>query len=439
MIAGAVLAAAAAADGTAPAPEVKGADVALVQNVRDVAERCARTLGASPPLSLVALRATEDVRLAEARRRAERELPLVRATARGRAWSDLGFGTEDDPAAIALALARDLPGLSFDGDRARLLVDPTRLVEDEGTGDPASNHAASLMLATGVAPDEPVVAHYVAHAIADPPLPTEPPSTDQTLARGALAEGEANLAALLLLFGGVGLESEVVGSKIRPEDALSGRLVSEAIRSDRPIVARLTEWVYLDGFAAVASLVRQVGMQRLPAERARRGTTRDVIHLDRPPATPVEIAKPSAPEAAGLTLADRDSLGEAGVTAWVSMLTGKDNLGMIAGDGWAGDALWRFEAEGGGVTLWEARWVTEDEAKDFVYAVERCFQARFPGETIAGAGDEPRSLSRSDRVYRWDRRGAVVTVRIAPPDLDSRLDAPAKKKGAAPRSPRPKP
>jgi hypothetical protein len=440
MIAFAVLAAAAlAAEEAAPAPEVKGADVALVQNVRLIGERCAQTLGVSAPLSLLALRAPEEVRLAEARRRAERELPAVVASARGRAWADLGFGTEDDPAAIALALARDLPGLSFDGDRARLLVDPTRLVDDEGNGDPASNHAASLMLATGVAPDEPVVAHYVTHAMTDPPAPTEPQTTDRTLARGAWAEGEANLAALLLLFGGVGLENEVVGSKIRPEDVLAGRLVSEAIRSDRPIVARLTEWMYLDGFASVAALVRQVGMQRLPAERARRATTRDVIHLDRPAALPLEFGKPPEPEAAGLALVDRDSLGEAGITAWVSMLTGKDNLGMIAGDGWAGDALWRFEGSGGGVTLWETKWVTEDEAKDFAYAVERCLQARFPGEAVAGAGDEPRSLARADRVYRLERKGASVTIRVASPEWDAKLDAAAKKKGAPSRSPRPKP
>ena len=429
----------AAAEEPQPSPEVKGADLELVQNVRAIGERSARTLGVPPPLSLLALRAPEDVRLAEARRRAERELPPARAAARGRAWADLGLGTEDDPAAIALALARDLPGMSFDGDRARLLVDPTRLVDEEETGDPSTNHAASLLLATGVAPDEPVVAHYIAHAATDPPLPTEPLSTDQTLARAALAEGEANLAALLLLFGGVGLEGEVVGSKIRPEDVLSGRLVSEALRSDRPIVARLVEWVYLDGFAAVAGLARQVGLQRLPAERARRGTTRDVIHLDRPAAIAAEMTKPPGPEAAGLTLADKDSLGEAGITSWVSMLTGKDNLGMIAGDGWAGDALWRFEGEGGGVTLWDTRWVTEEEAKDFAYSIERCLQARFPGETLAGTGDGPRSLSRSDRVYRMERRGASVSLRIAPPEWDRKLDTPPKKKGAAPRASRPSP
>jgi len=440
MIAAVLLAASLfAAEEPPPSPDVKGADLELVQNVRAIAERSARALGASAPLSLLALRAGEDVRLAEARRRAERDLPAARAAARGRAWADLGLGTEEDPAAIVLALARDLPGMSFDADRARLLVDPTRLVEDDGTGDPASNHAASLLLATGVAPDEPVVAHYVAHAASDPPLPAEPLSTDQTLARAALAEGEANLAALLLLFGGVGLESEVVGSKIRPEDVLSGRLVSEALRSDRPIVSRLTEWVYLDGFAAVAGLARQVGLQRLPAERARRATTRDVIHLDRPAAVAAEIAKPPGPEASGLVLVDRDSLGEAGILTWVSMLTGKDNLGMIAGDGWAGDALWRFEGEGGGVTLWETRWVTEDEAKDFAYAVERCLQARFPGEAIAGTADEPRSLARSDRVYRTARHGASVSLRIATPEWDRKLDASPKKKGAAPRAPRASP
>ena len=419
---------------TPPGAEVKGADLTLVQNVRAIAERCARTLGAPAPLSLLALRAPDETRLAESQRRAERELPPERASARGRAWSDLGLGTEDDPAALTLALARDLPGMSFDADGSRLLVDPTRLVEDEGTGDPSTSHAASLLLATGVAPDEPVVAHYVAHKVADRAPPSEPLTTDAALARGALAEGSANLAALLFLFGGVGLEAEVVDAKVRPEDVLAGRLVSESMRSDRPVVARLVEWVYLDGFATVATLARQVGLRRLPSERATRTTTRDLIHLDRPPAAPVEIPKPTGPEAAGLTVVDRDTLGEQGIVTWVSMLTGKDNLGMIAGDGWAGDALWRFEKDGAGVTHWETRWVTEEDARDFAYGVERCLQARFPGVTFQGDADGPRSLTRPDRIFRLERRGGAVSLRVAPPAWDARLQGPPKKKGAAPRA-----
>ena len=419
---------------TAPPAELKGADVTLVQNVRGIAERCARTLGAPAPLSLMALRASDETRLAESQRRAERELPAERASARGRAWSDLGLGTEGDPAELALALARDLPGMSFDADGARLLVDPTRLIDDEGAGDPESSHAATLLLATGVAPDEPVVAHYVAHKIADRAPPAEPLTTDAALARAALAEGHANLAALLLLFGGVGLEAEVVEAKVRPEDVLAGRLVSEAMRSDHPVVARLVEWVYLDGFAAVTTLARQSGLKRLPSERTMRATTRDVLHLDRPAATLADIPKPAAPEGAGLTLVDRDSLGEQGIVTWVSMLTGKDNLGMIAGDGWVGDALWRFEKDGSGVTHWETRWVTEEDARDFAYSVERCLQARYSGESLQGDADGPRVLPRADRVFRLERQGSAVSLRVATPAWDARLQGPAKKKAAAPRT-----
>jgi hypothetical protein len=120
------------------------------------------------------------------------------------------------------------------------------------------------------------------------------------------------------------------------------------------------------------------------------------------------------------------------------MLTGKDNLGMIAGDGWAGDALWRFEGAGGGVSVWETRWVSEEEAKDFAYAAERCLQGRFPGEPIAGTADEPRVLVRTDRVLRLERRGAAVTLRVATPDWDRKLSPPPKKKGATPGAVRPK-
>jgi hypothetical protein len=333
-----------------------------------------------------------------------------------------------------LALELDLAGMTFDSARERLLVDPTRLTVGGAAGDPSEDEEASLLLATGVAVDEPAVGHYVAHLLTDDPAPAAPPTTDALLARAALAEGGANVAALMLLFGGVGLEAEVVAGKIRPDDVLGGRLVAPGAYAATPAVSSFLQFVYLDGFAQAAALAKQGDFRRLLVERKQRRTTRDVLHLDRPPAPAGEPPTPRLPASAGLVPVDRDSLGEEGIVVLVSLLTGKDNLGLMAGDGWVSDALWRFEnASGsppgeGGATVWVSRWQTVDEAKDFTYSLERCLQARFPGETLDDAGSGARVLKRSDAVYTLELADRDVRFRVASPAMERRIEDGAKKK-----------
>jgi hypothetical protein len=141
---------------------------------------------------------------------------------------------------------------------------------------------------------------------------------------------------------------------------------------------------------------------------------------------------------------DQDSLGEQGVVSLVSLLTGKDNLGLIAGDGWVGDALWRFEPSPGskadadaGATIWMTRWNSEGDADDFAYAFERCLQARFPGEPLeADPVRGGRALRRADRIYRIDKNGLQVTLSVAAPSIDAKMvPDPGKKRLQPPRAP----
>jgi hypothetical protein len=425
----------AAQDATRP-----GLDENLVRSVRAVGDRIAGIVGRQPESGLSATRAEEATREVEVAARAQRLLPSANAAARGRAWRDIGLGSGADPADLVLAIERDVPGMTFDAARTRLLVDPKRLLPDAGHGDPDEDPDASILLATGVAPDEPVAGHYVAHALLDGPSPAGPVTTDALLARSALAEGTANLAALMLLFNGVGLGQEVVSGSLRPEDALGGRLVPDAIHSASPVVAHLLEFVYLDGFAQSAALARKAGFGRLAQERKGRRTSRDVLHPDRAPAPPVEILAPSMPSSLALSPVDRDSLGEQGVVTLVSLLTGKDNLGLIAGDGWVGDGLWRFEpdpgpagAAGEGVTVWVSRWGSESDALDLTYALERCLQARFPGEPLVADPERGgQVLARADQIYRIDKNGIQVTFRVSPPAIDAKMATDAKKKRPPP-------
>ena len=86
------------------------------------------------------------------------------------------------------------------------------------------------------------------------------------------------------------------------------------------------------------------------------------------------------------------------------------------------------------MTVWVTQWRTDEDAGDFSYALERCLQARFPGESIEA--DQQRGgqvLRRADRVYRIARSGVEVVLRVAPPAIDAKMGPGAKKKGPAPR------
>jgi len=417
-----------------PPAAIRGADPQLLAAVRDVGARMAPILRVAKGPAIVALRADAATRAEEARARAARTLPPSIALVRGRAWADLGLGAGNDPADLATALEADLDGFTFDRDRARLLVDPSRLAtaEDAAAGEGAE--AEALLLATGVAPDEPVAGHYLAHQALDPKATETGPTTDAFLARAALAEGGANVAALLLLFSGVGLEREVLSGTLRPDDALGGRLVPEAMRSAGPFTRHLLEFVYLDGFVQAAALAKDGDLRRVTSEANRRRSTRDVLHLDRPPAPVATFVTPAFPSIPSLRLVDRDVLGEQGIVTLVALTTGKDNLALIAGDGWVGDAVWRFEAAGGagddGVTVWSSRWLTEEDAKDAFYALTRSLQARFPSESLSEPSADARVLVRADRVHRLTRNGLEVSLRVASLPFDRALEGPAKKKGA---------
>lgn len=421
------------ADAPGSAATIKGADIELVRSVSVVADRIAGIVQADRTRSVLAVRADEDTRTAASAQRAQRLLPSAYAESRGRAWSDLGLGAGTEPKELAAIIERDLSGMTFDAGSTRLLVDPRRLLPDAGHADPDVDPAASVLLATGVTPDESVAGHYMAHALLDGPSPEGPVTTDALLARSALSEGGANLAALVFLFGGLGLESEVVSGAVGPEDTLEGRLVPEGLRAESPVLRSLLEFVYLDGFAQASALARKGGFGRLTQERKVRRSTRDVLHVDRPAAKPDELPVPVMPPALGLSVGDRDTLGEQGIITLVSLLTGKDNLGLIAGDGWVADALWRFEGGGTGATFWSTRWLTDEDAKDFAYAIERTLTARFPtdipeDDAVRGG----RVLRRADRTYRIQKNGLDVSVAVAPPAIDTKLGPEEKKKGPTP-------
>ncbi|HKQ62123.1 MAG TPA: hypothetical protein VJS92_12605 [Candidatus Polarisedimenticolaceae bacterium] len=409
----ALLAAAAAGQAPAPAPQGKGADLQLLEEVRRIAGQVERLRGekfARPP---VAVRAPAELRQAAAEIRARAGLSRERLEARGRAWADVGLGDSGSPQALEAVLATDLQAIGFDSSGNRVLVDPERLSPD--TAAVEGGEPGQLLHLAGVQRDEPVFAHILVHVRQRERRGRDhfAETTDGLLAAAAWAEGEANLVAVRYLFDGLGLADDVVRGRMGPASFLEGALVPPVTLDGADVQSSLLHFVYEDGFSHAAERYLAGGWPALDRAMKAGTTTRDLIHGG-DPAAPVAIPAPAPP--AGTRLVDEDTLGEQAVVVLVSTLSGKDNLALQAGDGWAGDRLFRFEAGDkpqAATTLWVTRWRSEAEAQDFLYALRRAQVARFAGRAPTAEGGAELWIS-GEREYRIEHAGTEVRLRVGP-------------------------
>lgn len=353
-----------------------GADLELLEAVRKIASDVTRLRGESFDRPPVAVRAPDEMREVSAEIRAFNVLSRERLEARGRAWADLGLGRTASPALLLKALAGDLAGIAFDPQGNRLLVAPDRLTkEDFGTEGELGPEATVLMM-TGVRVDEPLVAHSLMHVrqLEREGSDLLVATTDAMLARSAWAEGEANLVAVRYLFEGMNLADEVMEFPLDPGELLDGRLMPPGLAALGSAERLLVRFVYEEGFQATVQAYRTGGWKAVDAARARARSCRDLLHPGDSLPDVGGFPGPSPPRP-GLRLADEDTLGEQVIFVLLSTLTGKDNLALLAAEGWNGDRLYRWEAPGGpagqGVTEWRTRWSSADDATDFAYALGR--------------------------------------------------------------------
>lgn len=413
----------------APRMEVKGADTALLEEVRVLAERIEAMRGQPFERPPVAVRAPAALWNTSAEIRAFSALQRSQLEARGRAWADIGLGNSASPARLMIALAGDLRGIWLDPEHNRVLVAPERLsARDFDPKEQVDGPSAVLML-TGVRRDEPLLAHQLIHVRQRERAGGDwlGPTTDVLLARAAWAEGEANLVAVRHLFMGLGLEDQVIELSADPADFLEGDLVPPALEPPSATVEALVRFVYLEGFARAVEAFRQGGWKGVDRAMAGAATTRDLLQPGKPRGERAFCDATAASPAPGLALADLDSLGQQGVIALLATLTGKDNLALIGADGWRGDCLYRWEpATGGaGITDWSTHWSSAEAAADFDYAFGRALEARYPGRPVSESIPGRRVLSLSDGVLRVTRDAAAVRIRVAPGALDVPPPSPA--------------
>jgi len=430
----------AAAEASPPPSPEAAADPDLEEEVASVARRVEILRGLRFRQVPSTLRLPEDAHRARLLAEAG-PIPEERLAARGRAWADLGFGDPRGPAELDARLRRDLEGVSVDPSGRTLRAEPWVLPEEDLTPKPGEEAAAStLLLTTGVRPDGPPLAHALTHALerqAGEGAPSDD-STDALLAARAWSEGEANLVAIRYLFEAMGLEDEILAHRVDLGEIAGGRLLPAASASAPVPVPALLSFVYEDGFAQAVDWHRRGGFRALATAMGTRRTTRDVMHPERSVPPPRIAGEQVRFVPSGFRIADEDRLGEQGIVALVSAGTGKDNLGLLAGDGWSWDTLLRLEPEKGGpgATSWRTEWKDASEAAEFADAYRRVVDAREASPlTPVEAAPGRWVLRTGGRVVRVEQQGTAVWVFVAPEAVDAALQPPAKPK-TEPKPPR---
>lgn len=372
-------------------------------------ERVSRIRGEPFDRAPIAVRATEAQQNAAIELQASFWLPEEQARARGRTWADLGLGSSEEPAQLLVAVARDLAGVALAPADGRLLVDPRILPPEDFLSVDEETPAQTLLLATGVRPDEPLLAHYLAHALQKDPVQGAV-TTDAWLAHRAAYEGEATLIAIRLLLDPMGLDPGIVD--LDPSLVLDGRLTPAGSLSPTELERRMLEFVHADGYLWARKRYATAGWNGL--KQAPR-TTGAILDPTRDHAGEHDPDTPAGPD--GWQLLDRDRLGRWGIFLWISMTTGKDSLALLSIEGWQGGALERFGGDAGELTRWTTDWSDSKSAEQFRYSIERSFGARFPGSEITGQKTEWRTCTAGESFAAWRRLGNRVELWIGPHDV----------------------
>jgi hypothetical protein len=280
-----------------------------------------------------------------------------------------------------------------------------RLVVVEGAGAEFAG-MAQLMLPA-------IYGHELLHALADQHfdlkrlilIPAEGGWDDVVMARRALAEGDATLGMLIMLFKQQGLT-------LTPEGLPTGEALRALVRTtvafpeleQAPpyLKAQLIE-PYLLGLERVGDAWKAGGWAAVNALWADPpDSTEQLLHPHRKDDEPVVVEPPPLPD--GATVASLMQLGELGLHQWLEPQIGPDRA-SIAANGWDGDMVRLVRGADGReriemLTIWD----TDADADEFVVAADAWLRKAKLEEVD---GRNAWSIGQSGReVSLWMRTGA---------------------------------
>jgi hypothetical protein len=226
-----------------------------------------------------------------------------------------------------------------------------------------------------------LISHELTHVLQDQhwgmPTNAEPAldsHSDRVLARRALFEGDAMLAAFAVLAGGH-LERETISHIGEKLGDVEGELASRY--PDVPEIARATlAFQYDEGTAFVGWALAAGGWPAVDAVQSDPPeSTEQVLHPARYHATrdrPVAIALAGTDllEAAGWTRTLEDTIGELQLRVLARRSLAPADAAQVA-DGWDGDRLRAFARGTDLVLVWMTTWDSPDEAREFAAAIPK--------------------------------------------------------------------
>jgi hypothetical protein len=266
-----------------------------------------------------------------------------------------------------------------------------------------------------------VVAHEVTHALQDQHFDLErwladmPPTEDESLARAAVAEGDAMAAMIAYLLEpmGAGVEdlpplSDLMGG----QGAMAGAYPSFDAAPEA--LQRLLLFPYVEGSDFVREALARGGWDAVDQlYRDPPTSSEQILHPDRyfdARDEPRVLALPAAD--AGLSLITEGSWGEFGTRLALAAALADTARPAVAASGWDGDrfALWG-EPDGGLRYLWVSAWDSPAIAERFAEAYAQAAMDRAPGSARMTTAEGRFELAAGGRTLALVRRGDRVEIR----------------------------
>ena len=267
-----------------------------------------------------------------------------------------------------------------------------------------------------------VVAHEVAHALQDQHFDLErwlsalSPTEDGSLARAAVAEGDAMAAMIAFLLEpvGAGIEDLPPISSLLEEGSGGVAAGYPTFDAAPPALQRLLLFPYVEGSDFVREALARGGWSAVDRlYRDPPASTEQILHPDRyfdSRDEPQAVELP--PDAAPSEPLSEGSWGEFGTRLALAATLADSALAATAASGWDGDryGLWR-DAAGSIRYVWVTAWDSPAAAERFAEVYAQAALDRAPASARFATAEGRFELAATGRTLRLVRNGLRVEIR----------------------------